>query len=74
MNGTTSFDPSLDDATELLTQAHAVSIVAGIALDDDLCSSELIRSAMRGVTTLLETGIRCLEQGHEDMVRQLVRH
>lgn len=74
VNGCAAFGPDFDDAIELMHQAHAVMALVGSALDEKAVNEDLIRAALRGGETLLETAIRFTSESYSDLCKQLPRH
>lgn len=74
VNGCAAFAPDLDDAIELMHQSHAVLALVGSALDEKVVNDDLIRAALRGGETLLETAIRFTSEGYSDICKSLPRH
>ena len=73
VNGCRALEPSLDEASLYLRQAHAILVVAREAAEVGVLNDEIIQAAGRAAETLLEVGIRNLEEGHFQMQGELRR-
>lgn len=71
VNGCSSLGPNLDDATEILRQAHGVLVAAAYAVQENYLNPALVGAALDGATTLLELGLRNTHEGHDSLLKRL---